>query len=111
MSENFKTSQTQGTISLSTYSTLYNTSSSVQAIISTLAICNTASTTAVTYRIGVDETAGTPNNSEWIVYDSTVPANDTVFLTVGMSLQENRFIRISSSASTSVFSAFISEIS
>lgn len=110
MSENFKTSQTQGTSSLSTYNTLYNTSSSVQAVISTLAICNTAST-AVTYRIGIDETAGTPNNSEWIVYDSTVSANDTVFLTVGMTLQENRFIRISSSASTSVFSAFVSEIS
>lgn len=110
MSENFKTSQTQGTSSLSTYNTLYNTSSSVQAVISTVAICNTAATD-VTYRIGIDQTAGTPNNSEWIVYDSIVSGNDTVFLTVGMSLQENRFIRISSSASTSVFSAFVSEIS
>ena len=106
----YKTSQIQGTASVSTYATLYSTPAETEAVISTIAICNTAASPA-TYRIGIMGSAGTPGASNWLIYDATAAANDTVFLTVGITLDPEKFIRVSSSANTVTFSAFVSEIS
>lgn len=110
MATTYKEAQVQGTAGVTTYSTLYNTSASVTAVISSILIANTASTDA-TYRIGLDTSAGTPGASEWLVYGATVPANDTICLTLGICLQSSRYIRVSSSENTVTFSAFVSEIS
>jgi hypothetical protein len=109
MATNYKYSQIQGTASTGTYATLYTTPAATQAVISTIVICNTSGSTA-TYRIGLDTTAGTPGASEWLVYDSTVAGNDSVCLTIGVCLDAEKFIRVSSSANTVAFSAFVSEI-
>lgn len=109
MATNYKYSQVQGTASTGTYATLYTTPSATQAVISTIIICNTSATTQ-TYRIGLDTTAGTPGASEWLVYDSVVAGNDSICLTLGVCLDASKFIRVSSSANTVVFSAFVSEI-
>jgi hypothetical protein len=106
----YKPAQVQGTASTGTYATLYETPASTEAVVSTIVICNTAAASA-TYRIGLDTSAGTPGASEWLVYDASVAANDTVALTLGVSLDAGRFIRVSSSADTVTFSAFVSEIS
>lgn len=106
----YKNAQVQGTAGTGTYTTLYNTDASTTAVISTILICNTAGAQA-TYRIGLDTTAGTPSASEWLVYDATVPANDTVALTFGATLGNTQYLRVSSSANTVTFTAFISEIS
>jgi len=106
----YKTAQIQGTAGVTTYATLYSTPAATEAVISTIVICNTA-TSPATYRIGLEEGDLTPGASKWIVYDTTVPANDTVFLTVGMTLAPEKYIRVSSSANTVTFSAFVSEIS
>lgn len=110
MATNYKRSGVQGTSSVDTYSTLYSVPVDTQAVISTIAICNTASA-AATYRIGFDDTAGTPGASEWLVYGSTVAGNDTIFLSVGAALETGKYIRVSSSADTVTFQAFVSEIS
>lgn len=110
MATAYKPSQVQGTASTGTYATLYNTPASTEAIISTIVICNTAGASA-TYRIGLDTSAGTPGASEWLVYDATVAANDTIALTLGVCLDAGKYIRVSSSANTVTFSAFVSEIS
>lgn len=109
MATSYKTSQVQGTSSLTTYATLYNTGASSTAVISTIAITNTASATA-TYRIGIMGSAGTPSAANWLVYDSVVAGNDTILLTLGVSLGNTQFIRVSSSANTVTFSAYVSEI-
>jgi hypothetical protein len=106
----YKTQQVQGTAGVGTYATLYNTSASATAVISTIAITNTASGSA-TYRIGIMGSAGTPAAANWLVYDATVPGNDTIFLTAGVALGNTQFIRVSSSANTVTFSAYVSEIS
>jgi len=62
-------------------------------------------------RIGLDATAGTPGASEFLVYDAAVAGNDTVALTLGITMEAEKFIRVSSSAATCNFSAFLSEIS
>lgn len=110
MATNYKVAQVQGTAASTTYTTLYNTPSSTQAVISTIAVCNTAASNA-TFRIAIMGSAGTPSASEWLCYDTQVAANDTTFLTVGGSLETGKYIRVSSSANTVTFTAFVSEIS
>ena len=110
MATNYKHQSVQGTASTGTYATLYNTGASTQAVVSTLLVTNTTSTTA-TYRIAIMGSAGTPTAADWIVYDSVVAGNDVICLTLGIAMGNNEFIRVSSSANTVTFSAFVSEIS
>lgn len=110
MARTYKLPQVQGTSSVSTYATLYSTSGSVSGVVSTIAVCNTAASSA-TYRIAVMPTEGTPSAEHWIVYGASVPANETIFLTVGLSIPASRFIRVSSSANTVTFAASVSELS
>jgi hypothetical protein len=106
----YKNAQLQGTAAVETYGTLYSTDGSTAAVISTIAICNTAGATG-TYRIAIMNSAGTPAAENWLVYDNVVAANDTIVLTLGVTLGNSQFIRVSSSANTLTFSAYLSEIS
>jgi hypothetical protein len=110
MATTYKNSQIQGTAGLSTYATLYNTGASTTAVISTILVTNTTNA-PVQYRMAIMGTAGTPANPNFIVYDDTIAANDVVALTLGVVLGNSQFIRVSSSADTIGFNAFISEIS
>jgi hypothetical protein len=110
MARTYREAQVQGTAGTSTYATLYTTPSSTVANISTIAICNTAASSA-TYRIAIMGTEGTPAAANWLVYDGTVPGNDTIFLTIGISMSAQKYLRISSSANTVSFTAFVSEVS
>jgi len=110
MATAYKYSQVQGTASTGTYATLYNTPALTEAVISSLVITNQSSS-AVTVRVGMDTTAGTPAASEFLVYDAAVAGNDTVALTLGITMPASNFIRVASSASTCNFTAFLSEIS
>lgn len=104
----YKEAEVQGTSSTSTYATLYSTGPDKTAVISSIIICNTSSSNA-TYRIGIMGTAGTPSAANWRVYDSTISGNDTVSLTLGIAMQSNRFIRVSSSTNAVTFAAEIAE--
>jgi hypothetical protein len=110
MTTAYKYSQIQGTASTGTYATLYNTPALTEAVISSLVITNQSSS-AVTVRVGMDTTAGTPGATEFLVYDAAVAGNDTVALTLGITMPASNFIRVASSASTCNFTAFLSEIS
>ena len=110
MATNYKYSQVQGTASTGTYATLYTTPALTEAVISSLVITNQSSST-ITVRIGMDATDGTPSSSEFIVYDAAIAGNDTIALTLGVTMDAGKFIRVSSSANTCNFTAFLSEIS
>lgn len=111
MANTYKNAQIQGTASTSTYSTLYSTGVATRAVISTIVICNT-STSNATYRIALTASAvGSPLAAEWLVYDTTIAGNDSVCLSLGVCMDVSKFLRISSSASTVSFAAFVSEIS
>jgi len=105
----YRNAQTQGTTSLSTYETLYNTGESSTAVISSIVIVNTVTQDA-TYRVAIMDSAGTPDVANWLVYDGVVSGKDTVALTLGVTLGTEQFIRVSSSDDTVTFHAFISEI-
>lgn len=92
---------------IGTADTLYTASgtANTSTVVSTIAICNTASTSA-TYRICI-HTSAAFTAAGYLVYGGTVGANDTVFLTVGVTLDPtNRYLTCSASASTVSFSAF-----
>ena len=110
MATTYKNAQLQGTAAVATYGTLYNTGAATTAIISSILVTNTAATSA-TYRIGIMGSAGSPAAGQEVVYGSTVAANDTVCLTLGITLGNTQYIRVSSSANTVTFSAYIAEIS
>jgi hypothetical protein len=110
MPTNYKNAQVQGTAAVTTYATLYTPPSATQTVVSQIAICNTAATQA-TYRVGIMTSAGTPAAANWLCYDTVVPANDTAFIGGGLSLANGDFVRVSSSANTVSFTAFVSEIS
>ena len=110
MAETYKNAQVQGTAGVTTYATLYNTTASTSAVISTILVTNTA-TSSATYRIAIMDSAGTPAASNWLVYDAAVAGNDSIALTLGIAMGNSKFVRVSSSANTVTFNAFVSEIS
>lgn len=98
---------------VTTYATLYetDTGASKTAVISTITVCNT-STSNVLFRIGLDATAGTPlvANGEFIAYDATVAANDTITLSIGLTMNDAQWLRVSAGSTAVNFVASIAEI-
>ena len=64
---------------------VYTVPSSTNTIISTLMICNRATVNA-SYNIAVVPGGATIANQPFITFNSVVPANDSIALTVGMAL-------------------------
>ena len=101
----------QSNPSATTETVLYTVPSATSAVVSTLTICNQASS-AATYRIAVRPSAdGTTAAKHWIVYGATVGGSDTTALTLGLTLATGDTIRVYGSTATLSFSAFGSEIS
>lgn len=97
--------------SATTETTLYTAPSLTSTVVSTIMICNQAST-AATYRIAVRPAAdGSTAAKHWIVYGATVAASDATALTLGVTLAAGDVIRVYASSATLSFSAFGSEIS
>jgi hypothetical protein len=93
-----------------TNTTLYTVPSSTSAVVSTITICNQASS-AATYRIAVRPAGATAAAQHWVVYGATVAASDTTALTLGVTLATTDVITVYASTATLSFSAFGSEIS
>jgi hypothetical protein len=67
-----------------TNTTLYTVPSATSAVCSTVSICNQGVTTNV--RLAVRPAGASIVAQHYIVYDAVVNANDTLFLTIGVSL-------------------------
>ena len=89
---------------------LYTVPSSTSTVVSTITVCNRASA-ARTYRIALKPaTATTLATEHYIAYDVTIAANDTVALTMGLTLATGNSIQVYASAADLTFQAFGSEI-
>jgi glucose-6-phosphate dehydrogenase assembly protein OpcA len=93
-----------------TNTTLYTVPASTSAVISTITICNQASS-AATYRIAVRPAGASIANQHYVVYGATVAASDTTALTLGLTLATTDVITIFASTATLSFNAYGSEIS
>lgn len=93
-----------------TLTTLYTVpASTTQAIGSTLSICNLSSS-AANYRIAVRPSAASISNSMYLVFDAPVGANDTVVLTLGLTLAATDVVSVYASTANVAFSLFGVEI-
>jgi hypothetical protein len=99
----------QSAPSATTATTLYTVPSSTQAVVSTIAVCNRAAT-AGTFRIAIRPNGDSLANTHYIAYDSTVGANDSTFITIGVTLGDTDVITVYASSADQTFSAFGSEI-
>jgi len=93
-----------------TATTLYTVGAGKSAVVSTITVCNQAAATA-TFRIAVRVAGSALSAEEYIAYDSTVAANDTTALTLGITLAATDVITVYASSATVSFNAFGSEIS
>ena len=75
----------QSAPSATTNTDVYTVGSGKSAVVSTITVCNRAASSA-TYRIAIRVAGATIANEDYIAYDSTVPANDTINLTIGVTL-------------------------
>ena len=92
-----------------TLTTLCTVPASTSAVVSTITICNTASS-ATTYRIAVRPAGASIATSQYLAYDAALPANDTATLTLGVTLATTDVISVYAASANVAFSAFGVEI-
>jgi glucose-6-phosphate dehydrogenase assembly protein OpcA len=93
-----------------TATALYTVPSSKEAVVSSISICNLASSSA-TYRIAIRPAGATLANQHYLAYDVTVGAADTTIITVGITLATTDVITVYASTANLAFSAFGDEAS
>ena len=95
--------------SATTATTLYTVPSSTSTVVSTITVCNQASS-AATFRIAVRPAGAALAAEHYIVYGATVPASNTTTLTLGLTLATTDVVTVYASSANLSFNAFGSEI-
>jgi glucose-6-phosphate dehydrogenase assembly protein OpcA len=99
----------QSNPSATTATTLYTVPSATQAVVSTISVCNQAST-AATFRIAVRPAGAALAAQHYVVYGATVPASDSTMITVGLTLATTDVVTVYASSANLSFNAYGSEI-
>lgn len=99
----------QSNPSANTDTTLYTVPSATSAVCSTLTICNQAAA-AATFRIAVRPSGASITASQYLAYDSNLNANDSITLTIGITLAATDVVTVRANSTTVSFSLFGSEI-
>jgi hypothetical protein len=92
-----------------TATTLYTVPSGTSTIVSTINVCNQAASVG-TFRIAVRPSGATLAASHYLAYDTAIPANDSIALTMGITLGATDIITANASSATMSFIAFGTEI-
>jgi hypothetical protein len=88
---------------------LYTVPAGTSAIISTINVCN-QSASNVTFRLSIRPAGVTGTSKHFIVYDSPIPAQDTMAVSLGMSLGNTDVITAYSFQGNVSFAVFGTEI-
>jgi len=92
-----------------TATTLYTVPAATSAVVSTINVCNRA-VTADAFRIAVRPAGTTLATLHYIAFDVPIPANDTISLTIGVSLAATDVITVYAGTANLSFAAFGAEI-
>lgn len=95
----------QSNPSATTATTLYTVPSGKTAVISTLSVCNTAAS-AATFRVAVRPAGASLATVHYLAYDTTVGANDTTTITIGITLAATDVVTVYASTANLVFHAY-----
>jgi hypothetical protein len=93
-----------------TATTLYTVPSNTSTIVTTLNICNMAATVA-TFRIAVRPAGATLASTHYLSYDTSLPANDSIGMTLGITLAATDVVTVYASTTTVNFTLFGTELS
>lgn len=99
----------QSSPSASTNTDLYTVPAATSAVASTLSIANRS--TSTTFRVAVRPAGATLANEHYVVYDALISQNDTIFLTLGITLATTDVVTVYTPSSNVSFSLFGSEVS
>ncbi len=89
--------------------TLYTVPASTEAVISTIVICNRENASN-TFRIAIRPDGATLSQSHYLAYDSTIQANDTITLTLGITIDASDIVSVGASDANVSFNVFGTEI-
>jgi hypothetical protein len=99
----------QSAPSATTNTDVYTVGSGKSAVVSTITVCNRAASSA-TYRIAIRVAGATIANEDYLAYDSTVPANDSIALTLGVTLAATDVVTVYASTANLSINLFGAEI-
>lgn len=99
----------QSNPSATTATTLYTVPSATSALISTINVCNQAATNG-TFRIAIRPAGATLTAAHYLAYDTVIPANDMMSITIGITLATTDVITVYASSATMSFHAYGNEI-
>ena len=88
---------------------LYLVPASTEAVISTIIVCNRESADN-TFRIATKDDNSAVATTDYIAYDTTIPANDTIAFTLGITLETGAEISVGASDNNVTFQAYGTEI-
>lgn len=92
-----------------TLTTLYTVPYGANTVCSTLCVCNQTANTA-TFRVAVRPGGAAIQTKHYIAFDTPIPSNDTLHLTIGLSLSTTDVVSVNASSSAVSFNLFGSEI-
>ena len=109
MATTYKTlGQVESTGTIGTYDTLYTVPTDTATVVSNIVVCN-RSASAQYFRISCSDTTS-PDNKEFIAYGTAVPANDSIPLVIGVTLDTTvKYLMCSATSAEVSFSAFGAE--
>jgi hypothetical protein len=88
---------------------LYLVPASTEAIVSTIIVSNREAASN-TFRIATKSDNSAVADTDYVAYDATVGANDTITLTLGITLQTGAEISVGASDANVTFQAYGTEI-
>ena len=89
---------------------LYLVPAATEAIVSTIVVCNREAA-ANTFRIATKSDNSAVANADYVAYDTNIGANDTITLTLGVTLETGAEISVGASDANVTFQAYGTEIS
>jgi glucose-6-phosphate dehydrogenase assembly protein OpcA len=93
-----------------TATTLYTVPASTSTIASTLNVCNLANS-AATFRVAVRPAGAALANTHYVTYDTNLPANDSIAMTMGLTLATTDVVTVYANTANVNFSLFGTELS
>lgn len=99
----------QSAPSATTETTLYTVPAETSAVVSTLTVCNRGAA-AGTFRVAVRPAGAGLANQHYIVYDASIAAKDSIFLTLGLTLATTDVVTVYASSGDFSFNLSGSEI-
>ena len=88
---------------------VYKVPASHAAVISSVVICNRTSS-AVTFRLYVNQGDGATGNKDYLYYDVSLPGNDTFVATIGITMAATDEMRFYASAASLSVNAYGNEL-